>query len=83
MHFSFVYRASILCDMDDLGLPVESMSEVGCLLCAGILCDLDDDECRSSPCQNKGVCIDLVNSFKCICPAGYYDYICASRINEW
>ena len=29
------------------------------------------DECDSKPCQNNATCIDLVNSYRCQCIAGY------------
>jgi hypothetical protein len=29
------------------------------------------NECSSAPCQNGGVCSNLVNGFSCSCPAGY------------
>ena len=32
---------------------------------------LDINECMSSPCQNKAVCINLPDSYLCICTAGY------------
>lgn len=34
------------------------------------------------PCANNGVCMDLVNGFKCECPKGYYDSLCLSNIDE-
>ncbi|GFX94272.1 sushi, von Willebrand factor type A, EGF and pentraxin domain-containing protein 1 [Trichonephila clavipes] len=37
----------------------------------GTLCDAEVDECLSSPCLNNGTCLDKVNDFACICPAGY------------
>ena len=35
------------------------------------LCHLDINECASSPCQNGGTCLDLVNGFTCDCADGY------------
>lgn len=29
------------------------------------------DDCASEPCQNEGVCIDLVNSYMCTCQEGW------------
>ena len=49
---------------------------------AGQLCEVNINECESSPCQNGGTCIDRVNGFHCDCPYGYLDYICSSLINE-
>lgn len=36
----------------------------------------DVDECLSIPCHNEAECIDLVDQFECICPAGYDDITC-------
>lgn len=34
------------------------------------------------PCANNGVCMDLVNGYKCECPRGYYDARCLSDVDE-
>ena len=36
----------------------------------GRLCEEDIDECQSNPCQNGGVCEDLISKFKCNCIPG-------------
>lgn len=36
----------------------------------------DVDECASAPCQNGGTCVDLVDSFRCICPSGWEGNAC-------
>ena len=36
----------------------------------GAHCDVDINECESSPCLYGGRCIDLVNRFACVCPHG-------------
>jgi Notch-like protein len=37
----------------------------------GTLCENKINECAPvSPCLNGGVCTELVNNFKCTCPAG-------------
>lgn len=38
----------------------------------GTFCEIDINECQSSPCQNGGTCIDLENSYACYCPDGYF-----------
>lgn len=38
---------------------------------AGSLCEINIDECQSSPCMNNGTCLDLSDGFKCICPSGF------------
>lgn len=45
-------------------------------------CETDINECASNPCANGGVCIDLVNGFRCECPRGYYDARCLSDVDE-
>jgi hypothetical protein len=37
---------------------------------------VDVDECASAPCQNGGTCVDLVDSFRCICPSGWEGNSC-------
>ena len=37
---------------------------------------VDIDECKSSPCQNGGTCIDQVNTFECNCGAGFQGDSC-------
>ena len=39
--------------------------------CLGKTCDLDIDECLSSPCVNNGSCEDLVNGYRCYCLTGF------------
>ena len=34
------------------------------------------DECSSSPCQNGGLCTDLLNAFQCYCALGYVGTVC-------
>jgi hypothetical protein len=44
----------------------------------------DINECVSSPCQNGGTCNDLVNGYRCTCPAfftGVYCEIGKDQIN--
>ena len=34
---------------------------------SGSLCEVNDDDCASSPCPSSSVCVDGVNSYTCIC----------------
>ena len=38
---------------------------------SGKNCEVDDNECDSSPCQNGAFCIDGVNDYKCNCKEGF------------
>ncbi|XP_071622275.1 protein crumbs homolog 2 isoform X4 [Heliangelus exortis] len=49
---------------------------------AGETCLTDIDECESQPCQNGGLCVDLVDGFLCHCLPGYSGVECAVNINE-
>ncbi|XP_052269942.1 MAM and LDL-receptor class A domain-containing protein 1-like [Dreissena polymorpha] len=42
----------------------------------GINCEIDTDECRSSPCKNGAPCEDGVDKFICHCPDGYTGHLC-------
>ena len=42
----------------------------GVLSTAGGVCNVNINECSSSPCV-KGVCVDQVNAFVCQCQPGY------------
>ena len=32
---------------------------------------LDIDDCSPNPCQNGGTCADGINTYDCVCAAGY------------
>ncbi|RXN10513.1 eyes shut-like protein [Labeo rohita] len=49
---------------------------------SGQHCEEDINECASNPCQNRGVCQDLVNGFQCNCVPGYFGTLCNLDINE-
>ncbi|XP_074465037.1 protein crumbs homolog 2 isoform X7 [Larus michahellis] len=48
----------------------------------GKTCFTNIDECESQPCQNGGLCVDLINGFLCHCLPGYSGVECAVNINE-
>lgn len=43
----------------------------------GNLCQVNINECASSPCMNKGTCVDGVASFTCLCELPYSGPTCA------
>lgn len=49
---------------------------------SGSVCQVDIDECASSPCLHGGTCTDLVNGFNCTCPVGYTGATCAQDVDE-
>ncbi|KAH1001463.1 hypothetical protein HUJ04_005481 [Dendroctonus ponderosae] len=42
----------------------------------GFLCDVETNECMSSPCQNGAVCIDMHATHECACPFGFAGQNC-------
>ncbi|XP_046880031.1 cubilin [Hypomesus transpacificus] len=38
--------------------------------------------CTSNPCQNGGTCLDLLDSFRCMCPSNWGGPNCAADVNE-
>ncbi|XP_077993853.1 uncharacterized protein LOC144447650 [Glandiceps talaboti] len=40
------------------------------------------DECDTNPCQNGGVCTDLINAYECQCSTGWEGATCTQDINE-
>ncbi|XP_076103127.1 plasminogen-like isoform X1 [Mytilus galloprovincialis] len=48
----------------------------------GVVCVKDQEGdlvCRSSPCENKGICAEVAGGFKCKCPDGYTGDTCSTR----
>ena len=38
---------------------------------SGKQCEVNDDECATSPCKNGAECKDGLNNFKCVCQPGF------------
>ncbi|XP_019897556.2 cubilin [Esox lucius] len=38
--------------------------------------------CNSNPCQNGATCLDLLDSFKCLCPGNWKGSLCNEDVNE-
>uniref|UniRef100_A0A3B5AXX3 Cubilin n=1 Tax=Stegastes partitus TaxID=144197 RepID=A0A3B5AXX3_9TELE len=38
--------------------------------------------CSSNPCQNGGTCLNLLNSYHCVCPTNWAGPDCAADVNE-
>lgn len=41
----------------------------------GVYCEINTDECASSPCLHNGRCMDKINEFLCHCPKGEVTYL--------
>lgn len=63
LHVLFDPPSVILQTVQDFLLPPPFVS--------GSLCEVEVNECVSSPCLNEGVCVDEVNKFTCSCAAGF------------
>ncbi|XP_031571164.1 fibropellin-3-like [Actinia tenebrosa] len=48
----------------------------------GLKCEININECESSPCQNDGFCKDEINRYRCDCKPGYDGKNCETDINE-
>ncbi|XP_005387022.1 PREDICTED: cubilin [Chinchilla lanigera] len=43
---------------------------------------VDKDVCSSNPCHNGGTCLNLIDSFFCICPSQWEGPLCTADVNE-
>lgn len=49
----------------------------------GVYCEINTDECASSPCLHNGNCLDKINEFHCECPTGtWHPSLCHSSGNK-
>ena len=46
----------------------------------GFQCQLEINECESSPCLNGGTCTDHIGSFSCACGRGYTGQTCRTKV---
>ena len=48
----------------------------------GISCEIDTDECQSSPCFNNATCIDVTDGYFCTCSLGFTGDQCEENIDD-
>lgn len=46
----------------------------------GINCEIEINECDSSPCLHDGTCTDLVGRYECRCPTGMLYCVLTCRL---
>ena len=42
----------------------------------GANCEIEFDICESNPCQNEGICMDVIGRYLCDCRVGYTGLNC-------
>ena len=47
----------------------------------GHQCEINMDDCKSTPCLNNATCVDLIANYTCSCPSGFTGLHCESRID--
>uniref|UniRef100_A0A8C4W2H3 Aggrecan core protein n=1 Tax=Gopherus evgoodei TaxID=1825980 RepID=A0A8C4W2H3_9SAUR len=76
-HHAFCFRViPKTCDEKPCGAGTcqERDGNITCVCLPGYMgdhCDIDIDECHSSPCLNGATCADGIDSFKCLCLPSY------------
>uniref|UniRef100_A0AAQ4PGY7 Cubilin n=1 Tax=Gasterosteus aculeatus aculeatus TaxID=481459 RepID=A0AAQ4PGY7_GASAC len=53
-----------------------------CLSSAFLLQTVQRLSCTSDPCHNGGTCLNLLNSYYCLCPGNWAGLNCATDVNE-
>lgn len=73
---TWVFLSSAGGDCLDLGQSVLCRCQPGF---TGANCQVNIDDCASSPCENAGTCQDGVNDYTCSCTLGYTGKNCSVR----
>jgi hypothetical protein len=46
----------------------------------GLRCENNVDDCAGHKCSNNATCVDLVEAYRCDCPAGFTGQYCEAKI---
>lgn len=49
---------------------------------SGTFCEVNDDDCKHSPCLNGGTCMDGTNEFWCRCVPGFVGELCEDNVDD-